>query len=191
MIFLSNEYKDWEIDKIEEEKEIVSKYPFLRVRNIDGSIDESAKFPMIDLEIPNGWGNLFIQMCDDLKEVLIKEGYLDTFYFIQIKEKYNQLTCYAGHPTTDKILQILRKYEYMSQFVCTECGKPATKEITTGYIASICDDCWKNKASRCIVRDIEFDAQFEICAFGRGTGTIETIVDCADEWDRYLKSIKE
>ena len=144
MIFLSNEMKDWILDKIEEEKMIVEKYPFLRVRNIDGSIDESAKFPMMDLEIPNGWGKLFAQMCDDLKEVLIEEGYLNTFYFVQIKEKYNQLECYPGHFMTDKISQVLRKYEYLSQFVCTECGKPATK-VTTGYIASVCDDCWKDK----------------------------------------------
>ena len=62
---MSNEYKDWERDKIEEEKEIVEKYPFLRARNIDGTIDTSSHFPMMGLEIPNGWYQLFFQMCDE------------------------------------------------------------------------------------------------------------------------------
>ena len=185
---MSNEYKDWEKDKIEEEKEMVSKYPFLQVRAIDGTIDTNAKFPMMDLEIPDGWYELFFQFCDDLKEVLIEEGYLDTFYFVQIKEKYNRLECYSGHFETDKISQVLRKYEYLSQFVCTECGGPATK-VTTGYIASICDDCWKDKCRHNKVKDIEFEPQFYINTFGRNTGTVTTVVDVTDEWNRYLKNI--
>lgn len=180
--------KDWICDRTEEEKLIVEKYPFLHIRNIDGTIDINAKFPMINPEIPNGWYELFFQFCDDLKEVLIEEGYLDTFYFVQIKEKYNRLECYSGHFETDKISQVLRKYEYLSQFVCTECGSPATK-VTTGYIASICDDCWKDKYRHRKVEDIEFNTKFEIISFGRSTGTVKTIVDVSDEWNRYLESI--
>lgn len=189
MIFLSNEYKDWERDKIEEEKTWVQKYPFLHIRDIDGTIDTHSKFPMMSLEIPDGWEMLFTQFCDDLKEVLIEEGCLDAFYFIQIKEKYNQLRCYAGHPTTKKILQVLDKYEYLSQFVCTSCGAPATK-ITTGYIASICDDCWKDKFSHHKIEDIKFSTKFKNVHFGKNTGTIINIIDFTDEWNRYLKSIE-
>ena len=189
MIFLSNEYKDWERDKIEEEREIVSKYPFLQARNIDGTIDTYSKFPMMDLEIPDGWYKLFFQMCDDLKEVLIEEGYLDTFYFVQIKEKYNRLECYSGHFETDKILQVLRKYEYLSQFVCTRCGKPATKETVQGYIESFCDDCWKDKCKHHTIRDIKFDTEFQIYTFGRATGAVTTTINISDEWHRYLKKI--
>lgn len=189
MIFLSNEYKDWERDTIETQKQIAEKYPFLHVRNIDGSIDTHSKFPMMNLEIPNGWYELFFQLCDDLKEILTEEGYLNTFYFVQIKEKYNQLRCYAGHPTTHKILQILHKYEYLFQFVCTQCGKPATM-VTTGYIASICDDCWKDKYRHNKVTDIQFVSQFEIKSFGRNTGHVKTIIDVSDEWNRYLKRIE-
>ena len=78
---MSNEYKDWVQDKIEEEKQIVAKYPFLRARNIDGTVDMEAKFPMISLEIPNGWFKLFFQMCDDIKPLLEEEGVLNDFYF--------------------------------------------------------------------------------------------------------------
>lgn len=195
MIFLSNEYKDWEKDKIEEEQQIVQKYPFLHIRDIDGTIDTHSKFPMMSLEIPDGWEMLFTQFCDDLKEVLIEEGHLNTFYFVQIKEKYNRLECYSGHFETDKISQVLRKYEYLSQFVCTQCGKPATIETVQGYIESFCDDCWQAQHRRCMARDIEFDtlfkiSTFEISTFGRSTGTVTTVINVSDEWNRYLKSIE-
>ena len=181
--------KDWINDKIEEEKQYVEKYPFLQVRNIDGTIDVNSKFPLMSLEIPDGWYELFFQMCDDLKEVLIEEGYLNTFYFVQIKEKYNRLECYPGHFETDKISQVLRKYEYLSQFVCTECGCPATKEITQGYIVSLCDSCLKKQTKHYATRDLEFDAEFQIYTFGRSAGTTTATINVSDEWDRYLKRI--
>ena len=186
---MTGEYKDYMNDRIKKEKAIISEYPFLRIRDIDGSIDVKSKYLLIPSEIPTGWYELFFQFCDDLKEVLIEEGYLDTFYFVQIKEKYNQLRCYAGHPITDKISQVLRKYEYLSQFVCTSCGAPATK-ITTGYIASICDDCWKDKFSHHKIEDIKFSTKFKNVHFGKNTGTIINIIDFTDEWNRYLKSIE-
>jgi hypothetical protein len=160
------------------------------VRDIIGEIDTKAKFPMMYPEIPDGWADLFAQFCEDLKKVLIEEGLLDTFYFIQIKEKYNRLICYpGGRPITDKISQVLRKYEFMSQYVCTECGKPASK-ITDGYWASICDDCWKDKYRQNKVIDIKFESDFQINTFGRKTGTVEVVINISDEWNRYLRRIE-
>ena len=96
---MSNEMKDWERERIEEEKQIVAEYPFLRLRDIDGSIDTESKFPMMGLEIPDGWYKLFFQMCSDIKPILEKEGVLDDFYFLQVKEKFNTLRCYhSGVP---------------------------------------------------------------------------------------------
>ena len=74
--------KDWIFDKIQEEKLIVEKYPFLHIRDIDGGIDTESKFPMMSLEIPDGWNKLFFQLCDDIKPILEKEGMLYDFYFI-------------------------------------------------------------------------------------------------------------
>lgn len=168
---------------------ICQEYPFLIPRDWEGNIDQDYNYSYISLGIPKGWSKLFFQMCADLKEVLIEEDCLETFYFVDIKEKYNQLRCYPGHFTTDKILQVLHKYEYLSQFVCTQCGKPAAKEITQGYIESLCDPCWKSQCRRYAFRDIEFDTQFKIMSFGRSTGTITIVIDVSDEWNRYLESI--
>ena len=91
---MSNEYKDWMMDKIQDEKAIVEKYPSLRIRDIHGHIDTKSKFPMIPLEIPDGWVRLFFSMCNEIKPILKKEGKLYDFYFIQVKEKYGNLRCY-------------------------------------------------------------------------------------------------
>lgn len=170
--------------------DICQEYPFLIPRDLEGKIDKTYDYSYISLGIPKGWSKLFFQMCADLKEVLIEEDYLETFYFVDIKEKYNELRCYPGHPVTDKISQVLCKYEYLSQFVCVQCGKPATKEITQGYIESFCDDCWKDKSKHRAIRDIEFDAHFKISTFGRSTGTVTTVINVSDEWNRYLNRIE-
>jgi hypothetical protein len=164
---------------------ICQEYPFLIPRDWEGNIDREYDYSYISLAIPQGWATLFFQMCADLKKVLVEEGYLDTFYFVDVKEKYNTLRCYPGHFETDKISQVLRKYEYLSQFICTRCGKPATKEITQGYIESLCDVCWESQRRRYDFRDIEFDTEFQISTFGISTGTITTVIDVSDEWNRY------
>ena len=185
---MSNEYKDWERDKIEEEKEIVAKYPFLRARNIDGTIDTSSRFPMMDLELPNGWYKLFFQMCDDLKPVLEKEDILNDFYFIQVKEKFNELRCYSGHWVTYEIQAILRKYEYLSRFICHYCGRPATVE-TKNYIASFCDDCWKGNFKHEKIELIKFQPYFVVNTFTEGVHCDEKHISCRDEWDRYISAL--
>ena len=162
---MSNEYKDWERDKIEEEKQIVSIYPFLRLRDIDGTICEDDKFPMIGLEIPNGWYKVFFQMCNDIKPILERERMLDTFYFIQVKEKYNSLRCYHnGAPK--EVEDIIAKYEIMSYYICTVCGKPATYE-TQGYIASLCNNCYENNFKHISIKRITFEPYYRISGYGK------------------------
>lgn len=139
---MSNEYLDWVADKIQEEKLIVEKYPFLHIRDIDGNIDTESKFPMIPLEIPDGWYKLFFQMCDDIKPILEKEGSTYDFRFIQVKEKYNRLICYY-YDAPDAVEETIAKYREMAHLICTKCGNIATY-VTKGYIASYCEDCFKN-----------------------------------------------
>ena len=117
---MSNEYKDWATERLAEETAIVAKYPFLRIRDIDGTADTNVEFPMIHPEIPNGWYKLFFQMCDDIKAVLEKEGTVEEFYFLQVKEKYNQLRCYSnGSSEVEEIIQKLIPLGLMSIFPVT------------------------------------------------------------------------
>lgn len=168
------------------EKAAVEKYSFLRVRDIDGSPDMNAEHPMIFLEIPDGWIPLFLLMCEDIKAALEKEGAkaLEDFYFFQIKEKYNSLRCY--HTGSKEIDEIIDKYSYISRYVCTQCGKPATFE-TNGYYASFCDDCWKDNFRHEDGEWLEFSDTFTVSSYSNGQH-YKNEISVKDEWDRYLKS---
>ena len=171
---MSNEYKDWYQEKVAEEKELVAKYPFLRARALDG-------FPMIGLELPNGWYNLFYQMCDDIKDFVPKD-----FYFVQVKEKYNFMRCYTAN-STQEIDDIINKYEHMAPYICTICGKPATFE-TSGYIASFCNDCWKDHMRHQKGDFIKFQPYFIVSSITEGTHFDKKKISFEEEWNRYLKS---
>lgn len=181
---MSNEYKDWERDKIEDEKKIIEKYPFLSARNNSGEIDKNAKFPMMALEIPDGWYSLFFQMCDDLMPVLKKEHLLSDFYFIQVKEKFNNLVC-CPSVSSPKIDKILLKYHEMARFVCAKCGKPAVWE-TKGYILSFCDACLERSHRHEAKDRLIFQTQFGVSTYKDGKSRTKTIL-FQKEWDEYLR----
>lgn len=180
---MSNEMKDWMRDRLEDEKAWIAKYPFLRHRNLDGSIDTESDFPMIGLEIPNGWYELFFQMCDDIKPLVSED-----FYFLQVKEKYNRLVCYPANsnPIVD---MILAKYSHIASYVCIHCGKPATYE-TRDYIASFCDSCWKDWSRHDIGEWIKFKPYFTINSETEGVHCDEKCISFKEEWERYLEKIK-
>ena len=166
--------KDWIANKIEEENQIVAKYPFLRLRGINGTVDIESEFPMIGLEIPNGWNKLFYQMCSDIKPILEEEGVINDFYFIQVKEKYNFMRCYSNRVTSQRVEDIVARYEQMACYICAQCGKPAIYEASD-YILSFCDDCWKDYARYDKGKKIEFKSFYE------------KTISFKDEWNRYIK----
>ena len=183
---MSNEYKDWKHDRIETEKQILEKYPFLRARTVKGDIDTKAEFPMMELEIPNGWEKLFYQMCNDIKPILEQNNLMDKFYFIQVKEKYDELRCYTNGVEPPSVCIILQKYEYLSRFVCVNCGKPA-EFMTFEYIASFCKDCLNKHIPKDNYSEINFKYTYETIHYD--IETKEKIIDTVnvkEEWERYL-----
>lgn len=185
---MSNEHRDWYSDFSDHQKEIYNicmKYPFLIPRDIDGSRDEEFNYEYLCLEIPVGWRKLFLQMCSDIKPLLERDGAIDDFYFIQVKEKINELRCYSNGTASSEVEKILQKYRYLSRFVCTKCGKPATYE-TIDYISSYCEDCWKDFVRHEKVDRLEFISTYEVVGFKDGQSYKRT-VDVEDEWNRYLK----
>lgn len=185
---MSNEYKDWVAERLAEETAVVTKYPFLRIRDIDGMVDTNAEFPMIHLEIPSGWYKLFFQMCDDITAVLEKYRTAEEFYFLQVKEKYNQLRCYYSNGSSE-VEEIIRKYGHISRYVCTICGKQATFE-TSNYIASFCDDCWKDLVRHENGSWIKFADTYEVACFKNGESH-KRIISVKDEWTRYLSKVQQ
>ena len=75
----------------------------------------------------------------------------------------------------------------MAGYICTRCGRPATYE-TQDYIASYCEDCWKNIARHEVAEPIEFKSYFRVTGYKNGKHYEKTI-SFEDEWNRYLENI--
>lgn len=136
---MSNEYKDWLEDQKIEDAEMLKKYPFLEARDSSGK----KLGVMIDLEIPTGWMRLFYSLCDKVAEI-VKIYNLEDYYFVQVKEKFNELRVYPSdwgdeNPAFSKLTDIYYLYERMSQYTCAICGGDASWVNTTGYFFSVCD----------------------------------------------------
>ena len=171
----------------EEIKKLVERYPYLLPRNVwtDQMPEDYDYTYIIGLEIPKGWYKLFFQLCENIRQPLIDADYLDKFRFSQVKEKFNNLECYNfGAP--EEVRDILGKYSVMASYVCTVCGKPATYEAK-GYIASFCDDCWKDYARHEKGEWIKFEPWYKEIGWQNGE-KYEKIISFEDEWNRYLKN---
>lgn len=122
-------------------KELIKLYPFLQIRNIftNELAPEWVDFTMLD-DIPKGWRESFgIKMCEEIKELLIKENKFEEYQVMQIKEKFGELRWY-GNYISPELSKILDKYTKLSRFTCMICGNTA-KYVDTPYIYPICDRC--------------------------------------------------
>lgn len=127
-------------------KELLERHPFLTPRNVWTDevveLEDGEEHTLLD-EMPQGWRIAFgEQMCEEIREALIKADCLDEYRIMQIKEKYGSLRWYDGGAPRE-VHEIIRKYERLSERTCIHCGKPAT-QISTGWISPFCDECVEN-----------------------------------------------
>ena len=127
------------------------------------------------LEIPKGWDNLLEQMCNELKELN------EDFNFLQIKEKFGELVCYHDSKS-EKVREIIQKYRYLSNFVCSECGKPATIQ-TTNYILPYCNECGKHYLEQGKVKTLHFNPEYKFISFKNGQHL--QLINISKEWEKY------
>lgn len=130
-------------------KELIAEYPFLLPRNVftNKVLDNyDYSYTLLD-DMPKGWKLAFgEQMCKELKEVLIEEGFLDDYMVLQIKEKYGQLRWYDNYGS-EKLWNIISKYETLSEHTCIECGNRGIMR-DDGWISPYCDACYKKHKER-------------------------------------------
>lgn len=128
------ELKDEEV--VAYNKELCKQFPFLAYRD-----DTNFLGTWLD-QMPDGWRIAFgIQMCEELKEELLKYDYLNEYTITEIKEKYGELRWYdGGSPKDSQIYDIIEKYSKLSEETCIVCGRPATC-YTTGWISPYCRTC--------------------------------------------------
>ena len=127
-----------------ENKRLCKRYPFLQLRNPwTDELIKSDYYTNLD-EMPAGWKCAFGKdMCEEIRQVLIKANYLNKYRVVQIKEKYGSLRWYDdGAPSSiyHELQDVIDKYEGMSVRTCIWCGRPATK-ISQGWISPWCDKC--------------------------------------------------
>lgn len=123
-------------------KKLCKRYPFLIQHDWrDKSFD--YEFTYLN-DMPEGWKRAFgINMCEDIRQVLVKANYLYDYQVCQVKEKYGTLRWYdAGVPSSIycELCNVIDKYENLSYRTCICCGRPATK-ISQGWISPFCDRC--------------------------------------------------
>ncbi len=127
---------------IEKNKALIERYPFLKPRNEwTGKDLEDYDYSFTELDsLPRGWVKAFgEQMCEELREVLIREDCLDEWRIDQLKEKFGEMRLYPNFYSKD-IDAVINKYTDISATTCVGCGKPAT-HYTTGWILPFCWDC--------------------------------------------------
>lgn len=133
-----------------ENRKLCERYPFLKYHTQFGGEDLQGydyDFTYLD-DMPKGWKKAFgIQMCEELRDILIEGNYLDEYQVVQVKEKYGRLCWYDnGVPESvwDKYCDWLSKYEDLSEKTCVGCGKAGTMR-TSGWISPWCDECYERK----------------------------------------------
>ena len=139
-------------------RELCRKYPFLLpyealIETDDGdclpktdtvSPDFDYSYTMLDF-VPSGWQNLFLEMCEEIRQKLTGTDEFHRIRFFEIKEKYGglRLAATGGNSETDAVID---RCERDSQRICVKCGKTATR-ISKGWICPYCDDCIGDAAS--------------------------------------------
>lgn len=81
----------------ESNQKLIERFPFLIPRNRwTGKIPEDYDYSYTELDsMPDGWRKAFgEQMCEDIREELVRAEYLDQYRITQIKEKYGTLCWY-------------------------------------------------------------------------------------------------
>lgn len=170
----------------ERNKKLVEEYPFLLPRNVfTDELDPDYDYSYIKgLELPKGWHKLFFQMCENLKKQLVKDGQLERFRFLQIKEKYNRMVCYHNG-CSEAAQRILDKYEHMAKYICVVCGEPAYWE-TQSYIASYCEQHWKDFGRHEPSEVLKYKFSYRIIRYSKEGKEYKT-VSFWREWKKYMK----
>ena len=104
---------------VETNKELIAEYPWLK-------IDDDYECTLLDL-CPQGWHNLVLDLCDELKHKLIQHGIFDKYRVAEAKEKYYMLRWYDyledAESMPEDIIKLVRSFEEKSSHICMICGR--------------------------------------------------------------------
>ena len=129
-----------------ENRKLCKRYPFLIFRDWRTGKKDPRPYDFTWLDdMEPGWRKAFgIQMCEEIRQDLIKHNFLNKYYIIQIKEKFGELRWYdGGIPIGSKVWDIIEKYSDISTHTCYVCGAPGKIINDNGWLVTMCSDCYK------------------------------------------------
>ena len=134
-------------------KKLVERYPWLLPYNVwTDKVPKDYDYAYTEADsFPDGWRKAFFkEMHEELREELIRCNFLDKFRVMQIKEKYGSLRYYTcSIPKDCKVNEIIRKYEFLSGYICIDCGKLGVPVVSVnGWYTPICEHCYNRKITR-------------------------------------------
>lgn len=129
---------------------------------------------------PSGWWKAFgIQLCEELREELLKYNYLKDYRITDIKEKYGGLRIYGnGTPKECDVSHIIDDYSVLSENICMDCGKVDIPMLEIGiWLQPLCKDCYYKMLKHRLKythEDIDEQAKYEDCICRGDSGVMET-----------------
>lgn len=129
----------------DKQKLIFDKYPALF---IEKDLPMTQTCMCWGLEFDEGWYGIFDQMCAEIMSTN------EPCVFQQTKEKFGGLRVYAS--CSDKVHEIIDRYEELSYKTCEICGQPAQICHRRSWYKTLCPDCMtKNSYEVCKKEDDE------------------------------------
>ena len=129
-----------------ENRKLCKHYPFLIFYNWRTGKKDPRPYDFTWLDhMEPGWREAFgIQMCEEIRQDLIKHNFLNKYRIVQIKEKFGELRWYdEGIPTGSKVWDIIEKYSDISTHTCYVCGAPGKIINDNGWLVTMCSDWYK------------------------------------------------
>jgi len=110
--------------------------------------DPRSSLMCFGFECGDGWYDLIYSLCEAVERELqaIPEYAQQSFYVVQVKEKFGGLRFYTTHNGSEEIQSLIIMAEAVSYRTCEECGMPGVLCTTNsdggyGWVKTLCPIC--------------------------------------------------
>lgn len=93
----------------------------------------------------DGWYEMIYDMCEEIEKELLEEygthiykNIDEKFIIHDIKEKYGYMSVFCMYGASNKIWDIIHRYERLSDKVCEDCGKKGKTMKVNGWYRTEC-----------------------------------------------------
>lgn len=149
---------------------LAAKYPFMERNPLKNPKVIDDLYGAFGMEFGDGWYQLMDDLCQEIADAFQAEGQEVNIVIDQIKEKYGSLRFYyhferepipihafdilgpkgvsgarimpKGNSLSNKIAEIVSRYESKSKKVCEICGRDGVLRNELPWIRTLCDECF-------------------------------------------------